>query len=105
MVKVSVLYPNADGSAFDMDYYCKRHVTMIRRKFGPACKGISVEKGISGATPGSPPAYLVVGHLLFDSIEAFQMAFAAHGPTIMGDIPNYTNVQPVVQISEVVVDQ
>ena len=45
--------------------------------------------------------YVVMGHLLFDSVDAFQSAFVAHAPEIMGDISNYTNIQPIVQISEV----
>jgi uncharacterized protein (TIGR02118 family) len=42
-----------------------------------------------------------MGHLLFDSVEAFQSALAAHGPTLLADIPNYTNTQPAFQVSEV----
>ncbi len=42
-----------------------------------------------------------MGHLLCDSIEAFQASFGLHAQAILGDIPNYTNTQPTVQISEV----
>ena len=42
-----------------------------------------------------------MGHLLFDSVEEFGAAFTAHAPSIMADIPNYTNTQPVIQISQV----
>ena len=31
--------------------------------------------------------------------------FAPHADAIMGDIPNYTDLTPLVQISEVVVGQ
>jgi uncharacterized protein (TIGR02118 family) len=41
-------------------------------------------------------------HLLFDSLEAFQGAFGPHAEAIMGDIPNYTDLEPVIQISEVI---
>jgi len=40
-------------------------------------------------------------HLYFDSVEAFQTAFGPHSETIMGDIPNYTDLQPIIQVSEV----
>ncbi len=40
-------------------------------------------------------------HLLFDSVEEFSAAFAQHGAAIQADIPNYTNAQPVIQISTV----
>lgn len=101
MIKVSVLYPNSEGSRFDMEYYCTRHMTMIQEKLGAACKGIAVEEGLGGAEPGAPAPFVAMGHMLFDSIEDFQAAFGPHAATFMADIPNYTNIQPVVQISSV----
>jgi uncharacterized protein (TIGR02118 family) len=101
MIKVSVLYPNRESGKFDMNYYCTSHIPMVQRKLGAACKGVAVEQGLGGAAPGSPPAFLAMGHLLFDSVEAFQAAFAPHMAEIMGDIPNYTAIEPVIQISEV----
>jgi uncharacterized protein (TIGR02118 family) len=38
-----------------------------------------------------------------DSIETFQDGFGPHAKAIMADIPNYTDLSPVIQISEVVV--
>jgi uncharacterized protein (TIGR02118 family) len=84
-----------------MDYYLKSHVPMVRKKLGAACKGAAVEQGIGGANPGSRPAFVAMGHLLFDSVEAFQAALAPHATDIMGDIPNYTTIEPVFQVSEV----
>lgn len=101
MIKVSVLYPNEDGGKFDMAYFRDNHIPMIREKLGSACKQISVEQGLGGPEPGSPAAYMVMGHMYFDSVEEFQIAFGPHSDALMGDIPNYTDVQPVIQISEV----
>jgi len=101
VIKVSVFYPYQGGCRFDMAYYLEKHLPMIREKMGPSVKGIAVEQGLSGGAPGTPMTYVAMGHLLFDSVEGFQKAFAAHAPEIMADIPNYTNVQPIVQISEV----
>jgi len=42
-------------------------------------------------------------HIFCESIEAFQAGFGLHAQEIMGDIPNYTDQTPVIQISEVVV--
>jgi uncharacterized protein (TIGR02118 family) len=42
-----------------------------------------------------------MGHLYFDSVAEFQASFGPHAEAIMADIPNYTNVQPVIQISDV----
>ena len=101
MIKVSVFYPNNNGSKFNMDYYCKSHIPMVQQKLGAACKGVAVEHGLSGATPGSRPAFVAMGHLYFDTAEAFQTAFGPHAQEIMADIPNYTDIQPTIQVSEV----
>lgn len=101
MIKVSVLYPNDSGAKFDMAYYCKTHMDLVRSKLGAACKKIAVEQGLAGGAPGAPATYVAMGHLYFDSVEAFQGAFGPHAGAIMGDLPNFTNTQPTVQISEV----
>jgi uncharacterized protein (TIGR02118 family) len=101
MIKVSVMYPAGEGKTFDMDYYCKSHMPMVRQKCGAACKSMAVEQGLAGGAPGTPPTYAAMGHLYFDSVAAFQAAFGPHTKEIMGDIPNYTNIRPVIQISEV----
>jgi uncharacterized protein (TIGR02118 family) len=82
-------------------YHLDRHIPMVRAKLGAACKSAAVEQGLGGATPGSPPAFSAMGHLYFESVVAFLAAFVPHAGAIMGDIPNYTNVQPTIQVSEV----
>ena len=74
---------------------------MVKEKLGAALKGVSVEQGLGGPQPGSCAAYIAMGHLLLDSVEAFQASFGPHAAEIMGDIPNYKDVEPTVQISEV----
>jgi uncharacterized protein (TIGR02118 family) len=101
MITVSVLYPNEAGKKFNMDYYCNEHIPMVQRKLGSACKRVAVEHGLAGETPGAPAAFIVICHLYFDSVEAFQTAFGPHAEAITGDIPNYTDIQPTIQISEV----
>ncbi len=101
MIKVSVMYPNTAGKKFDLDYYCNQHVALVGRLLGKAMKGASIDKGLAGAAPGTKPAYVAIGHLYFDSMEAFQNAFGPNAAEIMADLPNYTNIEPVVQISEV----
>jgi uncharacterized protein (TIGR02118 family) len=101
MVKVSVLYPNISGATFDMAYYLNRHMPMVGQKLGDALKGMAVEHGLGGGEPGTPPAYVTMAHLLFDSVDAFQRAWGPHADAIIADIPNYTNTKPTVQISEV----
>jgi uncharacterized protein (TIGR02118 family) len=40
--------------------------------------------------------------MFFDSLQSFQGAFGPNAGPIMADIPNYTDIQPTIQISEVV---
>lgn len=100
MIRVSVMYPNSTGATFDMAYYTSKHMPMVQRLVS-TCKGITAEKGLAGGTPGSQPTYIAVGHLLFDSVESFEKGFNPHAAEILGDIPNYTGITPVIQISEV----
>jgi uncharacterized protein (TIGR02118 family) len=104
VIKVSVLYPHRAGAKFDMDYYCDSHMPLVERKLRPALRGIAVDKGLAGGTPGSAPEYVAAGHLLFDSVSAFENAFAPNADAILGDIPNYTDIEPVIQISEIMID-
>jgi uncharacterized protein (TIGR02118 family) len=101
MIKLSVFYPSGPGAKFDMDYYVKKHMPMVRQKLGAICKGTNAELGIAGGGPGAPPTYIAIGHVLCDSVEALQAAMAPHEKEIMGDIPNYTNITPIIQISTV----
>ena len=101
MIKVSVFYPNEEGKRFDMGYYCNKHIPLVQQILGAACKRVAVEQGLGGAESGSRATYVAMGHLYFDSVEAFQTAFGPHAEAIMGDIPNYTDTQPTVQLSEV----
>lgn len=101
MCKVSVLYPNGEGKNFDMNYYLNTHVPMVAELLGESLKGATVEKGLGGATPGSPATYAGMGNMYFDSVEDFGKAFGPNAEKIMGDLPNFTNIEPVVQVSEV----
>ena len=102
MIKVSVFYPSRDGARFDMEYYRNRHMPMVQDRLGAACKGIAIEHGLAGGTPGSQPQFIAMGHIYFDSLEEFQSSFSQHGKDFIADVPNYTNLQPIIQISEVV---
>lgn len=103
MIKVSVFYPNQDGKNFDMDYYCTKHVELVTGLLCDSLKGASIESGLAGGAPGSAAPFVAMGNLYFNSIEDFQKSFGASADRIMGDLPNFTNIEPVIQISEVMV--
>lgn len=105
MIKVSVLYPHTPGARFNHDYYRDTHMPLVKARMGDNCLYYTVDKGLAGGTPGAPPTYIGMCHLFCESVEAFQAGFGPHAAEIMGDIPNYTDLSPTIQISEVVVEK
>ena len=103
MIKVSVMYPHKEGARFDHDYYRDKHMPLVKARMGEACKFYTIDKGLAGGAPGAPLPYVGMCHIYCDSVDAFQKGMGPHMKEIMGDIPNYTDIAPVMQISEVVV--
>jgi uncharacterized protein (TIGR02118 family) len=102
MIKVSFLYPYRENGRFDVDYYCNQHMPFAAARLGDAVKGWSVDAGIASVAPGSPPPYVAVGHVLVESVEAFQKALAPVARELQGDLVNYSDgPAPTIQISEI----
>ena len=101
MIKVSAIYPSGEGKTFDMDYYQNNHAKLLKNLLGDALKGAENELGLGSAEPGSTAPFIAIGCLYFENMSDFQNSFGANAPEIMADVPNYTNIQPMVQISEV----
>ena len=99
MQRVTVAYPNKADAKFDFDYYMKKHIPFVAGLVG---KNIEVGRGISSAT-GSPAAFVCVAAVPIDSVAKFQAIFSQHGPEILADIPNYTNIEPIIQFDEILV--
>ncbi len=97
MVIVSVLYPKTKDSTFDFEYYLKTHIPLVKSRWSEM--GLTSVNLIQGtaAIDGGTPSYELIGQLMFDSIESLQNALSRHGNEILGDIPNFTNVQPIIQ--------
>ncbi|MFX4263424.1 EthD family reductase [Pelotomaculum propionicicum] len=98
MIKFTILYPYAEGKKFDMDYYINKHLPLCQKLIGAAFKGGGVDAGLD---VGAPPAFIAIGYLLFDSLEAFQDAFPLVQQSLTEDIVNFTDIKPVMQFSEV----
>ncbi len=105
MIRLSILYPYKEGSRFDLDYYLNTHMPMSIEKQGPSLKGVSVEHGISGVQPKTKPTYIVLCDFTYDSVEAFFAAFMPHAEALQGDMQNYTDIEPIMQFSEVKISQ
>lgn len=101
MFKVSVMYPNEEGARFNIDYYRTTHMELVKEHLKPfGLLKTDVDKGISGG--GDQPApYICIGNLYFDSQDGYDRGIVKTGPILRGDIPNFTNVTPIRQISEI----
>jgi uncharacterized protein (TIGR02118 family) len=95
MIRVTVLYPSGDGNTFDMEYYKTKHKEIVFKAL-QGVERMDIDQGIDGP-------YMAMGHLYFASAEAMQ---AAMGSPAAGDaqedIKNFTNVQPQIQVSQVI---
>jgi uncharacterized protein (TIGR02118 family) len=105
MIKISILYP--DSGRFGMDYYLNTHMprSIELLSKGKGYRGVSVERGLGGATPGSAPTYVAMCHYLFDTADDFMAAFMPHAAELQGDMPNYTDIETIIQVSEVAITQ
>lgn len=101
MIKVAIFYPNGEGNTFDMDYYSNKHMPMAARLFGDSLKAMAIDKGLASGTPATPLPYLAIGYFYFETMSSFQNSMKANSATLRADIQNYTNIKPVIQISEV----
>ena len=102
MICVSVMYPHAPGKHFDHAYYEQKHRPLVMDRLAGVVVRYEILQGLSGLAPGSEPMLACVGNLYFNSVSDFQQAMLAHGAELQGDIPNFTDIQPQFQISEVV---
>ena len=94
MIRVTVTYPSSDSSTFDHDYYKGTHVPMCVDAWSP--KSAEIDKGINGPN-------VAAVHFTFDSMEAMGAALGSPDTAaVQADLPNYTTIVPVMQISEIV---
>jgi uncharacterized protein (TIGR02118 family) len=94
MIRVSVTYPSGEGSTFDHDYYKATHVPLVNSVWKPLSS--EIDRGLQGPSVGAV-------HFTFPDMAAFEAAMADPGTAnVMADVANYTNIAPVIQISEIV---
>jgi uncharacterized protein (TIGR02118 family) len=103
MFNISSIYIKKDGVKFDFDYYLNKHMprSIELLSKGKGFKGVSVEKGIDLKEQNITSSYIAMCHYYFDTLENFMIAFKPHAQELQGDIINYTNIEPVIQINEV----
>jgi uncharacterized protein (TIGR02118 family) len=101
MFKITILYPNGEGKTFDMDYYEKKHMPMVAGFLGKNLKFYEIDKGISGRTANDKVPFVAIGYFYITDVAEYNKAIAQNRDAVISDFKNYTNIQPVVQISEI----
>jgi len=92
--RYSVFYPGGDDDAFDHEYYRDVHIPLAEGIWNPVA--VEVDRGVDGP-------YVAVAHFTFASHEALTAALAGEGTArIRADIPNYTAIAAIRQVSEIV---
>jgi uncharacterized protein (TIGR02118 family) len=97
---VQVLYPNAEGTSFDHDYYAATHLKMVADAWGDLLDRVVVTRGVAGG-PDVPPGFHAIATLVFKSADAMQEGMGKAQP-LLDDIPNFTNTTPQMLIGEVI---
>lgn len=100
MIVVSVMYPAGDGKTFDQTYYDATHIPLVKDAFtATGLTDVQVFKGLSAAD-GSAAPYVAMAHLTFRDAEALQASMGGpRGAEVSADVPNFTNIAPMIQIS------
>jgi len=102
MVKISIFYPYKKEARFDHEYYARKHIPFLRQKLEPfGMIRVEIDKGLPGAK-GEAPLFVAACHLFFGSMSQFQQGIGAVGGELSADVPNYTDIVPQVQFSEMV---
>lgn len=102
LVKISILYPYAEGKTFNMAYYETKHMPMVAGYLGPNLVKYTIEKGLSGGGPDQPLPFMAVGAFYVKSLSEYQAAITPNLDAIRADFANYTNAMPVILVSEVI---
>jgi len=102
LIKVSVMYPFAEGKTFNMEYYETKHMPMVAGLLGSNLVKYTIEKGVANGIPNQPLPYMAVGTFYVKSLSEYQAAIGPNRDAIRADFANYTNALPVILVSEVV---
>jgi uncharacterized protein (TIGR02118 family) len=102
LVKISVMYPYAEGKTFNMEYYQTKHMPMVAGFLGTNLVKYTIEKGLASGIPGQPLPFMAIGTFYVKSLSEYQAALAPNRDAIRADFKNYTDVVPLILVSEVV---
>jgi len=98
-VSLQVLYPTANDTTFDHDYYAAKHLPIVAEHMGPHIEETLIIQGLAGG-PDVPPGFHKVATMTFADQAALDAALGAAGPAL-ADIPNFFSGEPQMLIGQV----
>lgn len=75
LIKISIMYPFAEGKTFNMNYYQTKHMPMFAKLLGSNLVKYTIEKGLASGIPNQPLSYLAIGTFYVKSLEQYQAQF------------------------------
>ncbi|SHN12430.1 EthD family reductase [Mucilaginibacter sp. OK098] len=102
LIKVSIMYPYAEGKTFNMEYYESKHMPMVAAFLGSNLIKYTIEKGLASGIPNQPLPFMAIGTFYVKSLSDYQTAIGPNRDAIRADFSNYTNISPVILVSEVI---
>ncbi|MDB5286865.1 MAG: EthD family reductase [Mucilaginibacter sp.] len=102
LIKISIMYPYAEGKTFNMEYYETKHMPMVAGFLGSNLIKYTIEKGLASGIPNQPLPFMAIGIFYVKSLSDYQAAIGPHIDAIRADFSNYTNISPVILMGEVI---
>jgi uncharacterized protein (TIGR02118 family) len=100
MIRATFSYLAAPSAHFDFTYYVEHHIPLARRLLAPV--RVEVDRGVSGEERGTVPRSVCVAHLYFATLDDYYDALATHGDELGRDVPNYTDAELEILVSELI---
>ncbi len=102
LIKVSIMYPFAEGNTFDMEYYETKHMPMVAGFLGSNLVKYTIEKGVASGMPNTPLPFMAIGTFYIKDLGEYQAAIGPNRDAIRADFPNYTTISPIILVSEII---
>jgi len=84
LIKVSIMYPFAEGKTFNMEYYETKHMPMVAKFLGSNLVKYTIEKGVASGMPNTPLPYMAIGSFYVKDLGAYQAAIAPNRDAVRG---------------------
>jgi len=103
MIRLSALYRKSERSHFDEEYYLKQHIPLAKKilsQYGL----IRIEADLFQDTEGlGEPPYVAMTSAYFPDMNSVEKMHRDRvEPKLGSDVPEYTNIIPVLQASEII---